>query len=971
MLFVRILAPVLFLLLLLPACCSAQTNNTAGGYAIRHFGVKSFGMHPRNFCIVQDQREVMYFGNAYGILEYDAKNWRGINIPNGNSGLSLCLAKNNTFYVGGFNDLGYLKPNPSGLLIFQSLYDKIPKPQQFNRDIQKVVEGKEGIIFHSELGLHLLKNNVFKTIEPSAHGNLFTYIQQIDDAVYVQEKGKGLLLLHNAQLELLPAGELLKNKTIKEILSYSSQRLLIVESNKLSLLDEQTLTPLPGDANSILQQQEITHALILSDGNLLITTYNNGFYIINSAGHIIKHVCIENGLPDNTINDAYLDARGALWLALDNGIAYLEITTPFSFLGTDAGIQGMGYTAAIFDNKLYVGTSQGLYYTSNDNFTEKKFYPVKGISGQIWNLSVIDNTLLCCQNNHTYQILKDQAHVIPGTSDEEGHWKIAALRDHPGYAIKGTYLGFQLYTLEKGRWKFLRKLNGFEESARIFEEDNKENIWVSHGNKGIYKVKLSEDLTSIAGAENYSLLKGFKPDYFNFVSIINQHLVFAADDGIFLFDENKQQFVKDSVLEKIIGPNRFMAHIVQFKDKNIWAFNWADVNLYRFSAPNQYKPEEVVFRKIAGELVGSYEFILPLTKDLAIMGSQEGFIFLNLKHTTNKRKTYKVLLRKVEANFKNDSLLYGGTQTFKKNLLALPYDFNGLRISYSAVFYENPEKIIYQYALVDQDNKKVKWSSWTNNTQVDFSNLVEGSYVFQVHSKNIYDQLSEECTYAFVILPPWYRSWWAYTFYLIALIIAFLLLYRYVSIRFQKQKKKLDLQKQKELFILEQKHITENLQTEKELIALRNAKLEAEMVLKNNELASLATTVTQKTEFLSQLKDKLEIIHKDSDNTDQAVFKQVIKTIDQDLDFDDNWSKFQLHFDELHHNFLHRLREKYPKLNPSWLLLCAYIRMNKSNKEIAAHMNISVSGVEKRKYRLREKLGMEGEDRLADFIATF
>ena len=152
---------------------------------------------------------------------------------------------------------------------------------------------------------------------------------------------------------------------------------------------------------------------------------------------------------------------------------------------------------------------------------------------------------------------------------------------------------------------------------------------------------------------------------------------------------------------------------------------------------------------------------------------------------------------------------------------------------------------------------------------------------------------------------------------------------------------------------------------------MRNAKLEADMVLKNHELASLATTVTQKTEFLSQLKDKLEIIHKDSDNTDQTVFKEVIKTIDQDLDFDDNWSKFQIHFDELHHNFLHRLREKYPKLNPSWLLLCAYIRMNKSNKEIAALMNISVAGVEKRKYRLREKLGMAEEEKLSDFISTF
>jgi len=929
-------------------------------------------MHPRNFFIAQDKREVMYFGNAYGILEYDGKNWRGINLPFGNSGLSLLHSKNEKIFVGAFNELGYLQPDASGRLTYQTLYDKIPEAKRFNRDIANIVEEKESVVFQTELGLHLFKNDTFQTIEPSVKGNYFTYLKKIDHTIFVQEKGSGLSILKNDRLELLPGGSLLKNHTIKEILTLSEKLLLIVGNNSLSLFDYNQLTPFPGEANEILRQQEITHVIRLSDETLLVATYNNGFYIITTKGNVVKHVCKENGLPDNTINYAYIDQRGGLWLALDNGVALLEINTPFSFIAADAGIQGMGYAAIQFDHKLYVGTSQGLYYTSAEKgFAEKKFYPVKGVSGQIWNLSVINNTLLCCQHDHTYQINNDQATLIPGTKDDEGHWKITPFKNKPGYAMKGTYLGFQLYKQENKQWKFLHKVEGFEESCRIFEEDSKGNLWVCHGNKGLYRLRLSEDLKTIASVENMSLLKGYTPDYFNFVSNINRQLVFAADDGVFLYDESQQKFIKDKALEKIIGADRFISRIVQYEDGNIWVFNWEDVNLYRLMPTGEYYAEENLFKKIAGELVGSYEFILPVTADLAIMGSQEGFTFFNLKRNIETRKAYQVLVRKIEANFKNDSLLYGGTQTDTDRVLTLSYDFNALRITYSALFYENPEKITYQYALSSGKDKHWVWSGWTSNTQVDFSNLLEGSYIFHVRAKNIYEQLSEECTYSFTILPPWYRSWWAYTIYIIALLLAGLALYRVVRIRFHKQKEKLEHQKQKELLLLEQKHITENLQTEKELIALRNEKLEADMVLKNNELASLATTVTQKTEFLAQLKDKLEIIHKESDSTDQSVFKEVIKTIDQDLDFDDNWSKFQLHFDELHHNFLHRLREKYPKLNPSWLLLCAYIRMNKSNKEIAALMNISVSGVEKRKYRLREKLGMEGEDRLADFISTF
>ena len=174
-----------FILILHPIC-HAQTHSTAGGYSIRHYGVKSYGMHPRNFYIAQDNREIMYFGNAYGLIEYDGKTWKDINLPDGNSGLSITLAKNGTLYVGAFNELGYLKPNQSGHLVYHSLYDKIPKTQQLNRDILQIIESTEGILFQSELGIHIYKNDTFQTIQPSTKGNLFSYLQKKPGRVVVQ-----------------------------------------------------------------------------------------------------------------------------------------------------------------------------------------------------------------------------------------------------------------------------------------------------------------------------------------------------------------------------------------------------------------------------------------------------------------------------------------------------------------------------------------------------------------------------------------------------------------------------------------------------------------------------------------------------------------------------------------------------------------------------------------------------------------
>jgi len=89
------------------------------------------------------------------------------------------------------------------------------------------------------------------------------------------------------------------------------------------------------------------------------------------------------------------------------------------------------------------------------------------------------------------------------------------------------------------------------------------------------------------------------------------------------------------------------------------------------------------------------------------------------------------------------------------------------------------------------------------------------------------------------------------------------------------------------------------------------------------------------------------------------------------MELDDKWSQFELFFDEVHENFLNRLREKYPDLKPLYIKLCAYIRMKLSSKQIASLMNTSLASVEKNRYRLRDKLKLEDGIKLTDYIEKF
>ncbi|MEM7588444.1 MAG: response regulator, partial [Acidobacteriota bacterium] len=91
---------------------------------------------------------------------------------------------------------------------------------------------------------------------------------------------------------------------------------------------------------------------------------------------------------------------------------------------------------------------------------------------------------------------------------------------------------------------------------------------------------------------------------------------------------------------------------------------------------------------------------------------------------------------------------------------------NSLRFTFAAPRFRAPEQTRYRVRLDGLDDA---WSAWTDETHKDYTNLWEGHYVFRVQARDVDDLLSQEDTFTFRILPPWYRTWWAYALYALAL----------------------------------------------------------------------------------------------------------------------------------------------------------------------------------------------------------
>ncbi|HXB12644.1 MAG TPA: two-component regulator propeller domain-containing protein [Bacteroidia bacterium] len=94
--------------------------------------------------------------------------------------------------------------------------------------------------------------------------------------------------------------------------------------------------------------------------------------------------------------------------------------------------------------------------------------------------------------------------------------------------------------------------------------------------------------------------------------------------------------------------------------------------------------------------------------------------------------------------------------------LVLPYPYNHITFEFAAVEPARPYLVNYQYMLEGYDKD---WNPVTNKTSATFGNMSEGTYTFMVKAQNPGGAWTEPVSYFFKVVPPWYRTWWAYFAY--------------------------------------------------------------------------------------------------------------------------------------------------------------------------------------------------------------
>ncbi|MFK7947294.1 MAG: triple tyrosine motif-containing protein [Saprospiraceae bacterium] len=916
--------------------------------------------------IQQDKSGRLYFANNDGLLIFDGTNWQKIRVRNNTIVRSL-LIDDDRIYAGSQGDFGYFEPDETGTLQYFSLKELLKTEHQNFADVWDIVQIKKEIYIRTtnKILKYIPKENRIKVIDTN---KTFEYLTQVNNAIYIHNYQDGITKIIKSKPKPLPNTTVLKNAIVTSIIDLNDSTLLVSTlKNGLYKYSNNTLTKWA--INPIIEQNRINAIVKINANEIAIGTLSGGLFILDLSGRIMRQIDVEHGLQSNDILEIHKDGNGNLWLALSNGIDYVEINSPFSIIEPDGNSRGTGYDVKIHNNHIYFGTSNGLYAadwkTYYNPFQNKQFELIKNTKGQVWSLDIHKGELLLGHHEGTFRIEAKQAVKL---SSLPGSWTSIRLQKTDNQLLEGNYNGLNLYKFENNHWQFQQKIsNMIDESCRIMAQDAAGNVWIGHPYRGVYKVSLDIGQKRVKDVKLYNSKDGFPSDFI-LVFKIGDAVIFTSDTGVYEYNAQKDKFELSTKWTEFIDSTSHVQTLIEDSDENIWFVIDGEVGVFWSKDLGIEKElKKQVFPQLTNRLVGGFQLIYPYDDENVFFPLERGFMHFNPKKYSQQDSHFNVHLKQVTLGDSN--VVFGGWQTEKWEIPEFTVHQNSFTFTYGASDFSNLQSTTYQYYL---EGLEEDWSHRTSKTIKEYTNLMPGKYEFKLKAINANGQEATVKTFKFIISPPWYSSLVAKLFYLflgIALLIGLVFIPRR---QFEQEKAILKEEQEKTLQEKTAEHQKILEKSEAEISKLQRDKLESEIQFKNQELAITTMNLVQKGEFLLKLKEELnKILNGTNEPKTKKDIRKTIKLLNQNAELDKDWEQFAQHFDQVHEDFLKRLRETYPQLTPKDQRLCTYLKMNLSTKEIAPLLNISVRGVEISRYRLRKKIELSTETNLNEFMMNF
>jgi ligand-binding sensor domain-containing protein/serine phosphatase RsbU (regulator of sigma subunit) len=730
------------------------------------------------WCILEDRNGNLWFGTSDGVSKYDGRIFTTFTTEDG-------LTNNNVLSIA---------EDKSGNLWFGT----------HNGGVSKF-DGKSFVKFDVQDDL---ESNSVRSLIEDKKGN-----------IWFGTNSQGVKMYDGTSLKSFTIEDGLSSNTIRSIVEDEKGNIWFgTYGGGVSVFDGisfKTYGKKDGLANNIILSSSID-----KKGNIWLGTYGGG--VCKYDGNSFKSYSTEHGLVNNTVRSITEDKSGNLWFGTQAGISKYHGSSFVRFTD-EQGVANNSVISLSEDKKgnIWFGTA-GKGISKYDGSSIKTFTSKEGLAGQVILSIITDKNSNVWFGTYGRGVSKYDGNFFYTYTTLQGlanNSIISMSEEKSGNIWFGTSGGgvsmydgnsFTTYTTEQGladntvRCIFIDRVGnvwlGTSDGVSKFDgksfstytvedglanntvlsisEDKSGNIWFGTNGGGLNLLREQNKIGLNEGDKKSSFLNisdnnGLPDNVIVALKFDDKgRLMIGSNFGIYVLSKAELERVTSANSLSNIGTlkgviyNQFTGYpvrninsgaiLIDQKGK-LWMGNGSkgavlvDVDAVN---KNKDKPNVIINRvNLNGEAVCYYNL---LSCDSTVLAQQEIITY----GKTLYQEERDVLIQRFKGVKFEGITAYNALPIE----LSLPYKHNALTFEFNTIETGRNFMVNYQYMLKGMDDD---WGLLTNKKTATYNNLNEGEYTFLLKAQSPWGVWSDSVEFHFVVLPPLYRTWWAYSLYVL------------------------------------------------------------------------------------------------------------------------------------------------------------------------------------------------------------
>ena len=765
----------IFIFILLGAAASTWAGEGGTGTPfLRVFDRDETSGSPVSWQVVVDARGEVYAGNNLGLLDYDGATWRR---PKFSSPTlppdALAVDARRRVWVAIGEAVDCFVPDADGKLERISVEARLPADARGYGSFRRAVARPEGVYFMAEKMVVLFREGGEVRVWRS--GAALTAMWEMGGAVWVAVEGRGLARVEGegALRPLVVAGAV---PVVWAGVARGEGALLATANGPMAWAGPgRPVLTLGGPAGAAMfAAAPAVAGAVLRDGRMVFGTEKRGLVVTGAAGEFLLRVDEGDGLLSARVNGVAEDAAGAVWLALHNGMARVQLGLPYARLTGERGYRGSVRAVVRHAGRLYLGHAEGVSVEDEATGRARLLADIPAnTNGAICFLPLGERLLVSVSGIREITADGRLKAVSPVTANT-----LVESRREPGAIFAGTPAKgvWLLRPTAEGGWRTEGPLVKAPPSVTMLLDTGDGWLWGATDYGLVWRADFRGGLRVDAPVEVFGPEQGAPKtelaDYRRLYEL-GGAVGASSDKQILRFDAGAGKFVPE---DRIAGlpEGRRPQIVVDAADGTLWAVAGNGTSRGAASRLLHVVPAGAGRWRAAQWPEGPMNWVTVNTlypdpaRALVWLSTQAGAMVADAAWTPGPaaRGVWRPQIREVATPQQRvvfaGSWAGGAERTWTRAETAL-------RFTYAApegvVDHAGRSHTLYRTRL---DGLDAAWSPWTAETVATYTNLPGGRFVFRVEARDLSGRTSEEAALAFALPPPWWLTWWAQAAYAVA-----------------------------------------------------------------------------------------------------------------------------------------------------------------------------------------------------------